>query len=350
MRSFKTRALLLFAYYLFFTKADRISRSALRGGRSLQVESSVKKFEKRIPASNFVETNGATVKDATNGLFWFNKGDWVTYELDLPEAGQYWLEVRLSSPLGEGAFQVINRETNEVYASLNTVPMTTAWEEFKTVEVGLTLPKGLVPLTLQVVTEGWGLQWFSVAQVDDATPGLPPGLDSPTSAAPPVNPPVNITRTNAARQGDLTNQPYRTMIASATYSEMEGMLIQDSIEGLKNLYWIDRGDHVTYQLNLPVRGNFLFKARIASPEGIGAFQIRNQVSGEVYATVTELPSTGSFQTWATITTSVELPAGDLSLEIRALSHGWNLLWIVLELQPEPLIDVTSPVVLVNEAN
>ncbi|GAX23122.1 hypothetical protein FisN_33Lh010 [Fistulifera solaris] len=348
MRSFKTSTLSLLLY-LFITKADRISRSTLRGARTLQAENGVKKFEKRIPASSFIEKNGAIVKDATNGLFWFNKGDWVAYALDLPEAGQYLLEVRLSSPLGEGAFQVVNRVTNEVYASANTVPMATARDEFTSVKVELTLPKGLVLLTLQVVAEGWGLQWLSVAQID-ATSGLPPVLNNSTNAAPSVNPLVNITRTNTARQGDLTNQPYRTMIASATYSEMQGMLVQDSIEGLKNLYWIDRGDHVAYQLSLPVRGVFLFKARIASPEGIGAFQIRNQVSGEVYATVTELPSTGSFQTWATITTSVDLPAGDLSLEIRALSHGWNLLWIVLELQLEPLIDVSTPVVLFNDAN
>jgi endoglucanase len=352
MRSFETTAISLLLC-LFITKADRISRSALRSGRSLQVENTGtrKQYEKRIPASSFVEKNGATVNDATNGLFWFNKGDWVTYELDLPEAGQYLLEVRISSPLGEGAFQVANRETNVVYASVNTVPVTTTWEEYTTLDVDLTLPKGLVPLTLQVVAEGWGLQWLSIAQ-DYATAASDPpsALNNSTSTAPPVNTTVNITRTNTARRGDLRGQPYRTMIASATYSEMQGMLVQDSIEGLQNLYWIDRGDHVTYQVRLPVSGVFLLKTRIASPEGIGAFQIRNKVSGEVYATVTELPSTGSFQTWETITTSVELPAGDISLEIRALSHGWNLLWIVLELQPEPLIDITSPVVLVNDAN
>lgn len=300
----------------------------------------------RIPATSFVDKQGATLNDATNGLSWLSEDDWVKYEIELPEAGQYTLEARISSPLGDGAFSVINPDTDEVYASINTLPITTTWDEYATVKVELTLPKNRVSLTLQVVTEGWSLLWLVLREIENA--GAPPNdsvsiPDAPTNTVPAVQ--QNIT-SNSTRSGNLVQPPFRTMLASATYQEMKGMLVEESTEGLKNLYWIDRGDSVTYNVQLPMSGVFLFKARISSPDGTGAFQVRNKVTDETYASVTELPSTGSFQTWETITTTIELPAGDLMMEILALSQGWNLLWIVLELQPEssPLIDVTSPVV------
>lgn len=350
MMSFET-AILFLILHLFLTNADTIDPSALRGARTLQEANGIRtKYEKRIPASSFVEKKGAILSDSANGLFWLNTGDWIKYQLDLPEAGVYLLQARISSPLGEGTFLVVNPDTGDVYASLDIMTPTKTWDEYATVEADLILPKGSVPLTLQVLSEGWSLLWLSLREIDnvDAT-----SISDPVpilDASPSTVPVVDITR-NAARDKDLV-QPYRTMIASSTYSEMEGMLVEESTEGLKNLYWIDRGDYVTYNLQLPVGGGFLFKARISSPDGVGAFQVRNKVSGEIYASVTDLPSTGSFQTWETLITPVELPAGDLALEIRALSQGWNLLWIVLELEVEqsPLIDITSPVVFINNGN
>jgi endoglucanase len=65
---------------------------------------------------------------------------------------------------------------------------------------------------------------------------------------------------------------------------------------------------------------------VASLFGGAQFQLR-KTDGTVLATV-NVPNTGSFQTWQTVSASVTLPAGQQTLRIYTVraSGGWNLNW------------------------
>ena len=87
---------------------------------------------------------------------------------------------------------------------------------------------------------------------------------------------------------------------------------------------IDNGDWFSYNVTVTAAGTYNVDLRVATIFAGQQLQIRK--GGVTLATVS-IPNTGGWQTWATISTSVTLPAGSQTLQIYSTTSSWNLNWM-----------------------
>ncbi len=97
--------------------------------------------------------------------------------------------------------------------------------------------------------------------------------------------------------------------------------------GAYDIGWTTAGQWFNYTVNAATAGTYTLSFRVASPYGItDALHIAN-ASGTNLSGSVAVPNTGGYQTWATVTASVTLPAGVQTLKVAQDSNGWNLHFI-----------------------
>ncbi len=115
---------------------------------------------------------------------------------------------------------------------------------------------------------------------------------------------------------------------------------EDNGGGL-NLGWIDSGDSMDYRLNVIASGNYDVKLRVASQNGsTGAIALKQ---GTTTLATYDIPATGGWQTFTTISQSINLTQGIQSVTLEAINGGWNLNY--LEFIPD--FDISSGNLLSN---
>jgi len=88
--------------------------------------------------------------------------------------------------------------------------------------------------------------------------------------------------------------------------------------------WTSAGQWFNYTVNAASAGTYSVSIRVAAPTAVSdAFHIANS-SGTNLSGSVGVPATGGWQTWTTVTTSVNLPAGQQTLVIDQDSAGWNI--------------------------
>ena len=79
------------------------------------------------------------------------------------------------------------------------------------------------------------------------------------------------------------------------------------VGGGQSVGYIDPGDWMEYSYSAPSTGSYTVNLRLASPASGGQLQIQNS-SGQVLATV-NVPNTGGWQSWQTLSTTISLTQG-----------------------------------------
>jgi hypothetical protein len=98
----------------------------------------------KIEAEKYTDMNGIDTKssgDTGGGLTvsYIEQGDWMDYEIHVPEAGNYTLDIRLASQnTGKKLFLLVESDT---LATIN-VPKTGGWQTWQTVSAGVYLLQG----------------------------------------------------------------------------------------------------------------------------------------------------------------------------------------------------------------
>jgi len=105
---------------------------------------------------------------------------------------------------------------------------------------------------------------------------------------------------------------------------MVGVATEACGEGTLNVGWIDGGDSMTYAITVPAAGTYTIQYRVASPNATGV--LASSFKGVALGNVS-ISNTGSWQTWATVSQTVNLAAGSGNFVITAATGGWNLNWI-----------------------
>jgi len=95
-------------------------------------------------------------------------------------------------------------------------------------------------------------------------------------------------------------------------------------EGSYAVGWVREGEWVAYTANVTTGGMFILNARVASPNDGRTCVLTINGTGD---TVIQVPNTGSFNTYATVTLGVVLPAGLQRLTLRFSGDGQNLNWL-----------------------
>ncbi|MGB3799087.1 MAG: cellulase family glycosylhydrolase [Lewinella sp.] len=117
-------------------------------------------------------------------------------------------------------------------------------------------------------------------------------------------------------------------VEAESYCAMQGIQTQATTDagGGRNVGWIDVGDFMDYRLNIPTTGTYTLRYRVASTGSTG--QVRFRTGGTTLAT-TNIPNTGGWQTWRTVTTTVSLTAGARTVRLAASGGSWNINWFSL---------------------
>ena len=114
-------------------------------------------------------------------------------------------------------------------------------------------------------------------------------------------------------------------VQAENYSAMNGIKTEGTSDtgGGLNVGWIDAGDWMDYPVNVATAGTYTINYRVASQSGGGVLKL--QKGATTYHTLS-VPSTGSWQTWQTISATATLDAGVQTLRIFASIAGWNINW------------------------
>lgn len=123
--------------------------------------------------------------------------------------------------------------------------------------------------------------------------------------------------------GDFT----RTMQAES-YSAMNGVQLENTQDagGGQNVGWIDTGDWMAYNsINIPSSGTYRIEYRVASTNGSGRLSLDVNAGSTVLGAI-NIPNTGGWQNWTTISHTVSINAGTYNFGIYAQAGGWNINW------------------------
>lgn len=120
-------------------------------------------------------------------------------------------------------------------------------------------------------------------------------------------------------------------IQAEAYCDMSGIKTENTSDtgGGQNVGYIDTGDWLKYDVNIPAAGTYTVSYRVAAAAAGGVIQLENAGGTPVYGTV-NVPATGDWQNWTTVSHTVQLPAGKQSLGLAAKIGGFNINWIKVE--------------------
>ena len=127
-----------------------------------------------------------------------------------------------------------------------------------------------------------------------------------------------------------TNGPYTVpgKVEAENYSAMSGVATETTADagGGLDVGWIDQGDYMDFSINAATAGQYSIGFRVATPNAGASFQL-TKTDGTVLATV-NVPNTGGYQTWQTVTATVTLPAGIQTVRIKSIAAPiWNINWM-----------------------
>ncbi len=114
-------------------------------------------------------------------------------------------------------------------------------------------------------------------------------------------------------------------IEAENYSAMSGVQTEACSEGGLNVGWIDAGDWMAYNsINFPTTGQYRIEYRVASINGGTLSSDLN--AGSIQLGQVSIPATGGWQTWTTVSQTVNINAGTYNFGIYAVTGGWNINW------------------------
>lgn len=122
------------------------------------------------------------------------------------------------------------------------------------------------------------------------------------------------------------SQPWSLTLQAESFSAQSGVQVEACSEGGSNVGWIETADWMAYNgIAFPASGNYRIEYRVASPSG-GTLSLDLNAGGILLGQV-QVPATGGWQNWTTVSHTVTVAAGTYNLGLYAQQGGWNINWI-----------------------
>ncbi|MFH7018417.1 RICIN domain-containing protein [Flavobacterium sp. FlaQc-47] len=119
-----------------------------------------------------------------------------------------------------------------------------------------------------------------------------------------------------------------TLIQAEDYASMNGIQTEATTDagGGLNVAYTDTGDWLAYNnINFPTSGSYLIEYRIAS--AVAGAKISSDLNGgTIILGNVEIPNTGGWQNWQTVTQTVNVNAGTYSFGIYIQTSAVNINW------------------------
>jgi endoglucanase len=244
-----------------------------------------------------VRTETTADSDGGQNVGYVDNGDWMEYSVSAEVTGTYTLNLRLASQNTGGQLQI--KKSDGTVLGTVSVPNTGGFQTWQTVPIGINVSSGLQNIrVVSTATPGWNINWLDFQSGATINPIPVAGTSIP----------AKIQAESFTAQSGTQNE----------YTNDEG--------GGHNVGYIENGDWMEYAINAPSAGTYNIGFRVAAQNAGGQLQVKNS-SGTVLATV-NLPQTGGYQTWQTVTGQVTLPLGAQTLRIvSSSSTNWNINWL-----------------------
>lgn len=126
------------------------------------------------------------------------------------------------------------------------------------------------------------------------------------------------------------------------YCNMSGIETEpttDTGEG-NNVGWIDIGDWMDYTLDIPSTGRYELSIRVASAADSGQLQFLDDTNSDATLATIDIPNTGGWQNWTTVTKEISLDAGTGTYRIYASGSAFNINWF-------ELVEISSSEIIAN---
>ncbi|HEV3172496.1 MAG TPA: carbohydrate-binding protein [Actinocrinis sp.] len=267
--------------------------------------------------SDGVDLEATTDTGGGYDVGWTAAGQWFNYTVNAASAGSYTVSVRLASPNGvTDGLHIANSSGTNLSGSIN-VPATGGWQTWTTVTASVTLPAGTQTLTLNQDNGGWNINYLTFA-----SNGSNEGPFNGTAA--PVPGTVQAENYDTGGQGVAYN--VTSTNGSANSYRPDGVDLEATTDtgGGDDVGWTAAGQWFKYTVNVASAGTYSLGVRLASPNGVtDGLHIANS-SGTNLSGNINVPATGGWQTWTTVTASVTLPAGTQTLTLNQDNGGWNI--------------------------
>ncbi|UOQ52664.1 cellulase family glycosylhydrolase [Hymenobacter cellulosivorans] len=133
-----------------------------------------------------------------------------------------------------------------------------------------------------------------------------------------------------------------TVVQAESFHTMSGVQTETTTDtgGGLNVGWLDPGDWLAYTVDIPAAGSYLIQYRVASPGGGGRISLE-QNAGTTQRGTVNVPATGGWQTWTTVSHTVTLPAGRQDIAIGIPAGGFNLNWWSFSPAPASRVAATA---------
>lgn len=237
-----------------------------------------------------IQVEPTTDVDGGSNVGYIDAGDWMTYDINVPTAGSYVVKYRVASAPGGGVVQLERAGGGTVFGTVN-VPATGGWQNWTTVQHTVNLPAGAQTVAIVAKTGGFNVNWLDLSPAGSPTPS-------------------GVT------------------VQAESFDAQSGVQTEATTDtgGGLNVGYLDAGDWLSYPaISLPAGGTYLIEYRVASLNGGGNLQLEEAGGSVVYGAL-NVPSTGGWQNWTTLSHTVTLPAGNRKFGIAVRNGGWNLNW------------------------
>jgi len=126
-----------------------------------------------------------------------------------------------------------------------------------------------------------------------------------------------------------TSSQTSVLIQAEDYSAMSGIQVEATTDtgGGSNVGYTETGDWMAYNsINFPTTGSYLIEYRVASAVAGGKLS-SDLNGGTVLLGNVDIPNTGGWQNWQTVSQSVNVNAGTYNFGIYIQNTGMNINWI-----------------------
>nr|WP_315221764.1 beta-1,3-glucanase family protein [uncultured Flavobacterium sp.] len=127
----------------------------------------------------------------------------------------------------------------------------------------------------------------------------------------------------------VTTSSTSVLIQAEDYSAMNGIQVEATTDtgGGSNVGYTETGDWLAYNaINFPTTGSYLIEYRVASAVTGGKLS-SDLNGGTIVLGTVDVPNTGGWQNWQTISQTVNVNAGTYNFGIYIQNTGMNINWI-----------------------
>ncbi len=248
-------------------------------------------------------------------LGWTSSGQWFRYTVNAATAGRYTVSFRVAAPSAVTDAFHLSSSTGANLSGPVSIPATGGWQTWTTVTATVTLPAGRQVLTLSEDNSGWNVTHASFAPMPEAPFGG-------TAAAIPGT--VQAENYDIGGAGVAYNVNSVNGTANSYRADEVDLEATADTGGGYDLGWTSGGQWFRYTVNVATAGEYTVSFRVAAPSAVeDAFHV-SSASGADLSGPVNIPATGAWQNWTTVTLNAELAAGQQVLTFDQDNGGWNL--------------------------